>query len=260
MGMDQSHREQAILLALKEAERCWPGLNGAQEGFAEHALRLGVSADALTRHGKDLYLAFRCQAGAPFAIQVLERDFLTLLKRVIARVERNTSFVEEVHQECRLRLLAGAPPALASYSASGPLGAWLRVSALRTALNMKKADACWRRRASAQPDLPVVRACERNCYPAVQAAVEQAIAGLDPKQRVALRLFYFDGHDVERIAEMFEVHRATIARWLAEARRNLCSCVLAHVRETLGLTLEEAHLEVASIYREIDLSRLSQGT
>src|SRR5947209_904462 len=67
----------------------------------------------------------------------------------VARVGREPSFVEEVRQTVREKLLvaaADAPPRIVEYTGRGALAAWLRIIAVRAALNLR------RRRGDVAPD------------------------------------------------------------------------------------------------------------
>src|SRR5262245_58099234 len=82
----------------------------------------------------DLYLAWACAAGVPGAHAVFEREIVAHVPLHLARFRRGPEFTDEVLQALRERLLVGDPPRIAAYGGRGPLGAWVRVAAIRIAV------------------------------------------------------------------------------------------------------------------------------
>jgi RNA polymerase sigma-70 factor, ECF subfamily len=88
----------------------------------------------------DLLLAYGCIRGDRLAIGKLEKDVLGPAITSAARVDASESFLDEVLQELRERLLIGEEggPRLAKYNGVGSLMAWTRAVAFRLALNLKR--------------------------------------------------------------------------------------------------------------------------
>lgn len=175
-------------------------------------------------HAADLYLAKACADGDRHALEGLE-SALGLLPALVARAARHAP-LDEVFQTLRAKLLLAEPPArpkILEYSGRGPLGAWLRVAAIRTALSLA-------RRANAAP----VEAVTRDVLLAVpgmaddpetahlrerfrtefKEAFEEAVRSLTDEQRLVLRLNLIDGLSIDEIGAIHQVHRATAARWI----------------------------------------------
>jgi RNA polymerase sigma-70 factor (ECF subfamily) len=74
------------------------------------------------------------------------------------------------------------------------------------------------------------------------------VEALAPRQRTLLRYAYVDGLGIDRIAPLFAVHRATAARWLAEARLEL----LRHTRKILAARLALPVEELQSLLRSVE--------
>src|SRR5262249_30744882 len=113
------------------------------EHFIEHlALRLPKddAANALRDvRAADLYLAYACSIGNKSALAAFEKTFMPAVSDFVARRHAGRAFADEVRQVLRQRLFvghAGSPPKIATYTGAGPLGAWLRVTAVRTAQNL----------------------------------------------------------------------------------------------------------------------------
>jgi RNA polymerase sigma-70 factor, ECF subfamily len=247
---------RALSLAFRAGRERWPRRFCSHRAFEEHATRLRVSMPCLAAHGTDLYLALGCAQGNAAAIRTLERDLLRASGPAIARIGREASFIDEVLQQFRERLLVAPSLMIARYSATGPLAAWLRVSVIRLALNAKKADSRWRSRSSVGPEDNPEGARSGGSRRVIQSALDEAMAELDPDCRAILRLFYLEGRNIDRIAEFYAVHRATVARRLVHARERLGQRVISKVQDELALTRDEAKRELAEIHLLLEVNHL----
>src|SRR5262249_55744981 len=120
----------------------------------------------------------------------------------------------------------GARPKIAEYAGRGDLASWVRVVAVRCALNGLRGV---RRREGAFDDEVVMDRWSSNedeeirllkvRYRAEFAeAFHAALSRLRPRERNVLRQHYVDGLAMERIAAIYGVHRITVVRWIREAR------------------------------------------
>src|SRR5262249_45310662 len=119
-----------------EAQAKWPGLSVTQERFEQFLAERGA-VDGL--HTSDLFLACACLDGDSSAIATFDAAFIAPLRSPVGRVKIDSSMLDELKQVLRRKLLMSEPdrPAkIASYSGNGPLQAWVRVSAVRSALNL----------------------------------------------------------------------------------------------------------------------------
>ena len=101
--------------------------------------RRAESGDAAL-HGVDLFLAVGCALGDPGALAAFEATHVARIASWLR--ERDPAIVDEVQQRVRDRVLIGGPSGearIAGYSARGPLGAWLRVVALREHARLRRA-------------------------------------------------------------------------------------------------------------------------
>jgi RNA polymerase sigma-70 factor (ECF subfamily) len=237
--------------AYEEGRRRWPDVELPLEAFAEHVQRLSLDEACLAAHGPDLFLVVASLRADRRAISHLDREYLREAARAVARIDRAPSFVDDVLQQVRLRLLTGAPPQLASYRAVGRLLDWVRVAAVRTALNSKRAD----HRIVLTEDIPLAEllaggdadeeALRSRYLGPLQAALEEAFRRLAPRERNLLRMHFLDGMSLDALATMHGVHRATIARWLVSVRRSL----VQQARGMLGEGAELSTRSVRSLYR-----------
>jgi RNA polymerase sigma-70 factor (ECF subfamily) len=150
--------------------------------------------------------------------------------------------IDEVKQRLLELLFVRAgisPPAIVGYSGRGALLSWLRSIAVRTAVPLLRAS---RRDApvGAVVDLPAAGDVELAYLKAryrepFRAALEESFGALTRRQRNLLRQHFLDGLGIDELGALHQVHRATAARWLAEARETLLRETRRQLAERLAL-------------------------
>jgi RNA polymerase sigma-70 factor (ECF subfamily) len=214
----------------------------------------------------DLALARAATQGDRAAIAALERGPLREIGDFVARIDAAPAFAEEVRQAVREKLLVGPgrgqPGKLAEYAGTGPLGGWIRVVAVRMALDLKRTagnqqaplpggDADRLAAVALDPEMKLLR--ERHQGP-FQEALTDALASLSSRQRNVLRLHFAEGCTLEQLATSYQVHRATVARWLAGARQAVLEQVARRLGESMGLSVGEVDSVVRLLASQIDVS------
>jgi RNA polymerase sigma-70 factor (ECF subfamily) len=230
----------------------WPGVNLDKAVFAQRVTELEVDAATLEQRGPDLFLATACAHNDAAAIGFFERAFLTSVTRQLGRVALSPSEEDELRQRLRVKLLVGPQPKILEYRGSGPLGAWVRVCALRLALDLNAAPEVLRRNdhqaldalMASTPGGEVMLDSEHHRAP-FRAALQEALAALGTKEKTLLRLHFLHGMNIDALGSMFQVHRATVARWLVAIRTG----VLDHVRQRLSLDIGASPSEAQSLVR-----------
>ena len=247
----------AAIVALASAHAAWPADWVPEDAFVAHVrARVRVApgrdpADALaTVAVADLYLACACARGVPAAVEVFTRTVLGEVEAHVASFDRAPAFADDIRQTVGARLLVAAPgmtPKIADFAGSAPLSAWVRVAAIREALNLRRGKAASAEAASerevaalaaggADAETELIR---RRYGPAFESAVVESLAALSTRERTLLRLRLVDGVDVERIAAMYRVHRSTVTRWLGACQARLFDEARRVLADTLGLTGSE---------------------
>ena len=185
-------------------------------------------------------------------------------RATIQAIDAQPAFVDDALQRLRSHLLVGenAGPRLAMYSGRGPLRAWVGVVAARTALMMRRAqprevlsDDDWAEALSmistSNPELELLK---RQYAAAFTRAFRDAVAGLEPRQRAALRMSFVDGLSIDEIGEIYGVHRATTARWIARACDVLFETTRALLAERLELSQTELDRMTSLVRSQLDVT------
>lgn len=205
----------------------------------------------------DLYLAFACLNGLPGAAEAFDAVMRPVLGRALSSIVRTPGQVDDIRQAVYEKLFApgpGARPAIEKYDGVGALRSWVRVTAVRIALNVHRSR---RRERPLSPGLLLTRPdgqigpeesyLKRLYSGAFKQAFEQALGALAPEQRNLLRYYYLDGLTVAQIGRIHGVHKATISRRLADIREQL----LTETRNRLLRDLDVERPELESILRLI---------
>ena len=239
--------------ALEEARLARPHVKLALDVFRTHA----ATFEGVPMHPADLFLACACGHGDPEAIRELDTRYLRTLDRHVSRYGTSPEFAGDVQQALRERLLVAdgvRAPKILEYAGRGPLEGWLRVCAVRVALNMRKSaaeralpsarDAYQVLQAADDPEVALLRA---RYGPQFQEALRVALVTLPSRDRTLLRLHFLEAMTIDALGTIYEVHRATAARWIIAARERLLALAVERVGERVGGTPSE----LASIYRAL---------
>jgi RNA polymerase sigma-70 factor (ECF subfamily) len=167
-----------------------------------------------------------------------ERESRAVARSAIARVNRDPEFVQETLRRLWDKLLFGQDAKVSEYSGRGPLNAWVRVAAARTALDCCRAQQLsWSRQADLSEAIadegcgPESNLAKMRYAGAFQQALEHALAALSSRDRNLLRMHVVDRCSIDQLGRAYGVHRATAARWLERAKTG----IFAAVRQELGL-------------------------
>lgn len=254
--------DEVIATLFAEGQKSWSAVGLALDGFHEFVRRLATDEVPAPELAGDLFLAAACAAQVKKAIEEFDQTFLgDRLVVHLARFKLPPDQLDEVRQELRIRLLAPPTPRILSYSGRAPLDAWVHVIAVRLVLDRLRSHE-----GRTVPDsLGNVMAqhvsVERVMAKArvagqFQRALDYAISGLDAKRHTLLRLHFVDGLSLDEMGAFFRVHRATVARWLVAARRDVYDTVRTRLglelapnssefRDLVNVAMSEVHISLA---------------
>lgn len=212
----------------------------------------GAQLDEL--HDADLYLAVGLALGDRAALQVFDDTLVPQIDAALRRLRLAGGVADEVVQTLRVELLVG-DRRITDYAGRGELAAWLRVAATRKALKLARRtgrerplDDILLEHWPAATRGPAAQHMRTTYTAELKRAIHDAFAALEVRQRNLLRQHILDELTIDDLAGLYRVHRATCARWLADARADLGR----HTRKRLVAALGVAHHEVDSLLRFLD--------
>lgn len=259
---DDPAAESSLAAALASCRTAHPQVALTDDAFLEYLaahLRLDIPiTEALATIAiADLYLACAIVRGDPAAVRTFEQR-LQIIDAAIAHLDGGTALVDDVKTAVRERVLAhGGRAKILEYQGRGSLAGWLKVVAVREALQLQRAR---RREAPAnERELanelvtgpPLLDAQHRRIY---RDAFTAALATLTPRERNLLRQHYLHRATVADIGTLYGVHGATAARWIAQIRETLLRRTRRGVGDALRLTGTELDSAMAKAADHVDYS------
>ncbi len=267
--VDERERVGAALRhALAEARGRYPSVVVEDSVFARYlGERLkdsdGNAAAIASRATSDVYLACGCVAGDDKALSTLDSQVFSALPAAMGRLKLNSAAIEEAIQRARTKLLVGKEGRgkLVDFSGTGDLRGWIKVIAIRDALRTARKE---KREVSLSDELEAALpaaaldpelAYQRRLYGTeFKASFEAAVDELTARARTLLRQSIVYNSTVDQVAMVYQVHRATAARWIAKAREELATKTRAHLRDRLDISESQFHSIVRLIESQMDLS------
>jgi RNA polymerase sigma-70 factor (ECF subfamily) len=247
--------------AYEAGKSVWPGVGLGLEEFAARAREVVVSEDGLLSWPGDFYLACAAGAGDAAAVAAVDARFVTPLSGRLRRLGSRTDDLPDVLQAIRERLFAGPRPRIRAYNASAPLERWIKVVAVRAAIDLHRSEAATRRGAALLVDEPPAIAADpatdftRQRYKTeFERVLRMKLCELPPRDRTVLRLHVIDGVSIEKIAVAHGVHRVTVARWVWKAGEIVLEGVRRHFKEQHGMVSVECDSLVQALTSQISLS------
>ncbi len=214
----------------------------------------------------DLFLACACALGLPSALRAFEATFVGQIGGYLRALRPTPQIVADTTQELLEKLFvgtSGGPPRIRQYGGQGALGAWVRVAAVRTAIDVIEAQKAGDRRGDeleeiagavvprSDPELDVHEARYRGEF---MAAFRAAMAALSQRERALLRFVFVERMTPARIGVMYGVHRTTVMRWLEAAQEAVLARTRASMMDTLCLSPSECDGLVNLLKSRIDVT------
>ena len=236
------------------------GPDGAPGASDELALAIAAAPAG------DLALAAACAAQEPSAHAAFER-VLTEVDAAGAATGAPRDLVDDVKQVLRVQLLVakdGKPAGIAGYRGRGPLRGWVRITATRELIRLKKKRA---RETPLERSLeleldrlltsgldPTLEAVKAQYRAEFAAALKDAIEDLGVEDRTLLRQQIVEGLSIDAIGAAFGVHRATAARWLNRARAALVAATHRRLAERLDVPVEQIESVMRLVRSQLEAS------
>jgi RNA polymerase sigma-70 factor (ECF subfamily) len=253
--------------ALVAGRAAWPSVKLEGPPFVAHVAGLlasegDVSGALQAMRASEVYLACALAQGDARAVAAFEARYLSEVASFIAQIDRSPTFADDVRQQLREKLLvrsvAGRAPKIAEFTGRGPLGGWLRVAAVRTALNLKRGTArasedVGAELASLAPD-PELDYLKTRYGKELREALQTTLASLSADERTVLRMHYIDGLNIDEIGVTYRVHRSTVARWLAASREKILEETKRILSKSLRIDKQEVESMIGLVRSQLDAS------
>jgi RNA polymerase sigma-70 factor (ECF subfamily) len=241
--------EDSLASAIDEARRAWPEVSLSNEAFAAHVeAKLGARASSRGEiHTTDLFLACACAHRDPAAFRRFEATYFDEIQHVCARFPALPVSQDDVRQRLREKLFLADPPSVAGYGGKGDLRAWFRAAVLHLVLNITSResrevptqDCFFQAILDASPSAEAAY-LRRACQQEFEEAFAVALAELPSRDRSLLRYAFNDKLTIDEIGGIFQVHRATAARWIQKAQIVLVESTRTALARRLGISETEA--------------------
>ncbi len=215
----------------------------------------------------DLCLVIACERGDEKAWEDLVANFDSTVKSAARKFASNTEDTEDLASSIWAELYGLRVDAdgnkkskLAYYSGRGSLAGWLRAVVSQLAVDQFRKQSKFvqieenrefenlaneasennnNHHVVSHADNPEDILTEKQTAGDVSAAVREAIATLDPEDRLIMKLYYFDDLKLKDIAATFGYHEATASRKLVRVQTEIRKSVEKTLREQHGWTDDE---------------------
>jgi RNA polymerase sigma-70 factor (ECF subfamily) len=262
---ERADLEEALTSAAARARAAWKAVDAGDERFAAFLGGRIPAAELDSARVADLWAACACGTGDGRAIAEVEARYFPDVDAALGKMGLSADRIGEVKQGLRRLLFVGDPdsqvaPRITEYRGTGDLRAWLRVTAMRAALKLLRKenretptdDALLEARAQQDdPELAYMKAAYRASF---KVAFQEALESLLPRERTLLKQQIVDGLGIDELGALYQVHRATAARWVQSAREKL----LVRTRRTFMMNARISSDECESIMRlvrsQLDMS------
>ena len=216
-----------------------------------------VDDDSPEEHREDVALARACLDHEGQALATLDAMAFAPAAQHLRASGFAPALADDALQLARMRLLLGDAehaPALTTYRGRGPLSAFVRTVVLRVAIELSRRDRETPDvhiedvlAASSDPELDYMR---QQYAGVLRDALRTAWLALEPHDRFMLGLQLHERLDVDAIAKLYQVHRATAYRRASTAR----AALIALTRDTIRKQLDVGDTTVDSILRIVTTS------
>jgi RNA polymerase sigma-70 factor (ECF subfamily) len=214
-------------------------------------------------HTSDLYLACGCARGDLGALAAFEDHCMRQLDAVLAKMKIAPEVCADIKQDIRIRILVGTGgrPEIVGFSGRGDLRSWVRVMAVRQALQRQ----CRARREVPVTDdellqcavvsgTPELDHAKQKYHEEFKRAFEGALRALPDRERTLLRQHHVDGLTIDEIGALYRMHRSTAARLLTRVRARLLEATRLRMMSQLDIAPDDLDSIIRMIRSQIEIS------
>lgn len=246
--------------AFNRVQNRWAAVTQNPAAFARAVAESGVDLNAT--YLEDWYLTRAALDGDAAGMQTLWTQ-ISAAAEAARRIDGTPVFLQEVRQALGERMMSASPSGprkLELYRADVPLLAWLRVAAVRVAINLKEGT-----RPSQEitpPDEaklisqwnPELLVLENQHQVLFKSAFASALARLPAREQVLLKSYYVDGATMEELGGLYGKNKSTISRWLDSARDALFNLTRQELQQRSGARGDELESLLNVAYSQVSLN------
>lgn len=212
---------------------------------------------------EDLALAWACGQGHAGALAQLERRHFSIIDAALSQLPDAVAHGQEIRQQLRQRLFMASEnhaPRIDQYSGRGELSSWLRVAAIRCALNLLQKhgreveleDRLLENLAA--PENQELQHLKDRYRDEFKQAFEGALSSLTSRERNVLSYTYLERLTAHQLGAIYGVHRTTVARWLSSIRETLATRTRDALMDRLRVDRGELESIMRLIHSQLDAS------
>ena len=252
-----------------QASAAWPTFVLPHERFREHVERrvrdrASEAPEQILRTlpAADLYLAAACSDGDSAALTAFRDTIVPTLRPALGKLGMTSAQIDETIQRVLVMVFVGdgSRPQIETYGGRGTLRSWLRTIAVRTGRRLlgiegsavaAEDELAALPAAVADPEIELLRGRHRD---QVKAAFSAAFAELGDRERNVLRQYHIDGLTIDQLAALYQVNRATTARWVAGARLAVITKTREQLVDHFGVEASEVDSIIRLVRSQLDVS------
>jgi RNA polymerase sigma-70 factor, ECF subfamily len=245
-----------------------PRISAAIEKYlgTEHLQKAGISGFIHDIRADDLCLIIACEQGSEKAWEDLVAGFDATVRSAARKITSNSEDAEDLASSIWAELYGLRQDAegnkkskLAYYSGRGSLAGWLRAVVSQLAVDQYRKQSKFvqieedrefenlaneagnndNSHLVSHTETPEEIFSSGQTSADVAAVLAAAIKGLEPDDRLILKMYYFDDLKLKDIADTFGYHEATASRKLTRVQADIRKAVEKLLRERHGWTESE---------------------
>ena len=264
------HLEATLADQYADGAATWPTVALAEPRYLEHLARrvrerANEPAERVVRTmpAADLYLAAACGDGDDAAMTAFRDALVPTLRQALGKLGMPAPTIDETVQRVLVMVFVGegGAPQIAGYGGRGTLRSWLRSIGVRTGRRLMGVEhggggsgddeLAVLPAAVNDPELELLRARYRGL---VREAFATAFGQLTERQRNVLRQYHIDGLTIDQLAALYNVNRATTARWVAGARLAVVTATRGALVQSYGVSVSEVDSIIRLVRSQLDVS------
>ena len=251
-----------------------------KDNSAAERREIGAFVDEL--RADDLCLILACERGDEKAWEDLVANFDSTVKSAARKISPNAEDAEDLASSIWAELYGLRQDAdgnkkrkLAYYSGRGSLAGWLRAVVSQLAIDQYRKQSKFVQIEETREfenlaeessnntgnsavlhhnESPEELLSEKRTSDDVASALQTSIAGLEPEDRLILKLYYFDDLKLKDIAATFGFHEATASRKLVRVQSEIRKSVERELKKTHGWNDSEVKRYLSETAAKLGLS------